>query len=399
MRLVEVDLRSRRHHLGQLATIRQRLFADRLNDETRPVAGRALAAKGFRGIAATVGLTGRDVIIRYSQVPRVPEWRLRNLMKYEVDKASGYLRVDRPQRTTSSPPALYGFIPRTYCAEEVAKRCPHAEEADGDPLDICVFSERHVTRADVVLNARVVGGIQMIDGGEADDKIVAVLENDNVWNDVQDIRDLPGAIVERLLIPDMALAVAETFAVEENKRVLVLLTDMTIGTEDIWIFDLERNLRSRFTFDPALDVFVQRLVQREKIESVLDAEEAQFNRTLDRGLKLFDDAAAKLKEKEAFPAETVVKLWETYGFPTDLTGLLRNLTSTPAGILRLPCGTLSGGSDADICIFDPEMTWQLDEKNMLSNGQNTPFLNWEMKGRVTHTLLAGRIVYTLEEAT
>ena len=84
---------------------------------------------------------------------------------------------------------------------------------------------------------------------------------------------------------------------------------------------------------------------------------------------------------------------------TDITGLLRNLTSTPAGILGLPCGTLSGGSVADICIFDPEMTWQLDEKNMLSNGQNTPFLNWEMKGRVTHTLLAGRIVYTLEEAT
>ncbi len=64
----------------------QRVFGDRLNDETRPVAGRALAARGFKGSPATVGLTGRDVIIRYSQVPPVPEWRLRTLMKFEVEE-------------------------------------------------------------------------------------------------------------------------------------------------------------------------------------------------------------------------------------------------------------------------------------------------------------------------
>jgi inorganic pyrophosphatase len=121
-----------------------------------------------------------------------------DVVKYELDKSSGFLMVDRPQRTTSSPPALYGFIPRTYCAEEVAKRCPDADEADGDPLDICVYSERHITRADIVLRARVVGGIQMIDGGEADDKIVAVLEGDNIWGDVQDIADLPAIKIERL---------------------------------------------------------------------------------------------------------------------------------------------------------------------------------------------------------
>lgn len=121
-----------------------------------------------------------------------------DVVKYELDKASGFLMVDRPQRTTSSPPALYGFIPRTYCAEEVAKRCPHADIADGDPLDICVFSERHITRADIILKARVVGGIQMIDGGEADDKIVAVLDGDNIWGDVQDIADLPDIKTERL---------------------------------------------------------------------------------------------------------------------------------------------------------------------------------------------------------
>ena len=121
-----------------------------------------------------------------------------DVVKYELDKASGFLMVDRPQRTPSSPPALYGFIPRTYCAEEVAKRCPDAKEADGDPLDICVFSERHITRADIVLNARVVGGIQMIDQGEADDKIVAVLAGDNIWGDIHDINDLPAIKTERL---------------------------------------------------------------------------------------------------------------------------------------------------------------------------------------------------------
>ena len=121
-----------------------------------------------------------------------------DLVKYELDKSSGFLVVDRPQRTTSSPPALYGFIPRTYCAEEVAKRCPDAEVADGDPLDICVFSERHITRADILLRARVVGGIQMIDGGEADDKIVAVLDGDNIWGNISDISDLPAIKTERL---------------------------------------------------------------------------------------------------------------------------------------------------------------------------------------------------------
>ncbi|HEY6132245.1 MAG TPA: inorganic pyrophosphatase [Halioglobus sp.] len=121
-----------------------------------------------------------------------------DVVKYELDKVSGFLMVDRPQRTTSSPPALYGFIPRTYCAEEIAKLCPGADVGDGDPLDICVFSERHITRADIILRARVVGGIQMIDGGEADDKIVAVLDGDNIWGDVHDIADLPAIKTERL---------------------------------------------------------------------------------------------------------------------------------------------------------------------------------------------------------
>ena len=119
-------------------------------------------------------------------------------VKYELDKESGFLMVDRPQRTSATPPALYGFIPKTYCAEEVAKRCEGVTLADGDPLDICIYSERLINRADIILNARVVGGIQMIDGGEADDKIIAVLEGDNIWGGVTDIIDLPAIKTERL---------------------------------------------------------------------------------------------------------------------------------------------------------------------------------------------------------
>lgn len=121
-----------------------------------------------------------------------------DLVKYEVDKASGYLRIDRPQRTSSSPPALYGFVPQTYCAERVAALAPGAERGDGDPLDICVLSERPINRAEILVSARVIGGLQMIDGGEADDKIIAVLQGDYVWGSAEDIGDVPAVLVERL---------------------------------------------------------------------------------------------------------------------------------------------------------------------------------------------------------
>ncbi|MGC9335110.1 MAG: inorganic pyrophosphatase [Anaerolineae bacterium] len=121
-----------------------------------------------------------------------------DLIKYEVDKVTGYLRVDRPQQTSSQPPTLYGIIPRTYCGPRVAALCKKAAEGDGDPLDICVVSERPIERAEIVLNARVVGGISTIDGGKADDKIVAVLHNDNFWGGVADISELPARLIERL---------------------------------------------------------------------------------------------------------------------------------------------------------------------------------------------------------
>ncbi len=121
-----------------------------------------------------------------------------DLVKYEIDKLTGYLRVDRPQRTSSQPPTLYGFIPRTYCGARVNELSPESERGDGDPLDICVISERPINRAEVILTARVVGGLQAIDGGEADDKIIAILENDRFWQGATDIADLPDVLVDRL---------------------------------------------------------------------------------------------------------------------------------------------------------------------------------------------------------
>ncbi len=121
-----------------------------------------------------------------------------DLVKYEIDKTTGYMIVDRPNRTSSQPPTLYGFIPKTYCDRRVCELSPKAERGDHDPLDICVVSERPIDRAEVIVSARVVGGIQMIDGGEADDKIVAVLENDMMWSKAQNVSDLPSILVERI---------------------------------------------------------------------------------------------------------------------------------------------------------------------------------------------------------
>ena len=140
---------------------------------------------------------------RSDRIPR--RWSTRNieitpfdLVKYEIDKATGYLRADRLQRTSSQPPTLYGFIPRTYCGDRILALSPGSDRGDADPFDICVITERPISRAEVILQARVVGGLQAIDGGQADDKIIAVLENDRFWQSASDVSDLPGVLVDRL---------------------------------------------------------------------------------------------------------------------------------------------------------------------------------------------------------
>jgi inorganic pyrophosphatase len=80
----------------------------------------------------------------------------------------------------------------------VSRLAPSSRRGDHDPLDICVLSERAIARNEIIVRCRVIGGLQMIDRGEADDKIISVLENDNVWGTARNITDVPAVLVERL---------------------------------------------------------------------------------------------------------------------------------------------------------------------------------------------------------
>lgn len=122
-----------------------------------------------------------------------------DMVKYEVDKTTGYLRIDRSVRSSSQHPTLYGFIPRTYCGNRVGSLMEGAQCGDGDPLDICVITERPISKTEIILNARVVGGLPMLDHGEADDKIIAVIEDDPLWSEIDELKDLPSALIERLM--------------------------------------------------------------------------------------------------------------------------------------------------------------------------------------------------------
>lgn len=123
-------------------------------------------------------------------------------VKYEIDKATGYLKIDRPQKFSNTFPALYGFIPKTYCDVLVAE---HSNKilgrtdivGDRDPIDICVLSERDITQGDILLQAIPIGGFRMIDGGEADDKIIAVLKDDAVYGQWTDILEMPKELLNR----------------------------------------------------------------------------------------------------------------------------------------------------------------------------------------------------------
>jgi len=124
-------------------------------------------------------------------------------VKYEVDKESGYLRLDRPQKYSNVVPALYGFIPQTFSSTMVAEFCNQKTGrkdilGDEDPIDICVLTEKEIAHGDILVRARPIGGFRMIDGKEADDKIVGVLNNDAMYSHYKDITDLPELVIMRL---------------------------------------------------------------------------------------------------------------------------------------------------------------------------------------------------------
>ena len=124
-------------------------------------------------------------------------------VKYEIDKGSGHLKLDRPQKFSNFCPAPYGFVPSTYCGDEVAalgmaKTGRTGVVGDGDPLDICVLTEHTINQGGILLRARPLGGLRLYDGSEADDKIVAALVDDPAYGDFGDISQVPTAILDRL---------------------------------------------------------------------------------------------------------------------------------------------------------------------------------------------------------
>lgn len=124
-------------------------------------------------------------------------------VKYEIDKETGYLCIDRPQKYSNIIPALYGFLPQTISGPRVANlsnmRLSRTDiVGDHDPIDICVLTEKDITHGDIIVKARPIGGFRLIDHGQADDKLIAVLDNDAIYSNYKNIGDVPLPIIERL---------------------------------------------------------------------------------------------------------------------------------------------------------------------------------------------------------
>ena len=134
--------------------------------------------------------------------------------KYELDKHTGLLRLDRVLYTSTHYPANYGFIPRTYAD-------------DGDPLDVLVLCSRPLYPLTLV-QVYPIGVMRMIDGGKLDDKIIAVPFSDPTYRSVHDIDELPAHIFDEILhfftvykqLENKQTAVKELFGHQEAEKII-----------------------------------------------------------------------------------------------------------------------------------------------------------------------------------
>jgi inorganic pyrophosphatase len=157
--------------------------------------GLLFKAHPWHGVS--IGGEWPEVVTTYIEI--VPT----DTVKYEMDKATGILKIDRPLRFSSVCPAPYGLVPQTYCGEKVAqlfnKRSGSAGvSGDGDPLDICVLTEKAISHGDILVRAVPIGGLSMLDRNEVDDKIIAVMKDDVAYSGWRDIQDVPQPVVDRL---------------------------------------------------------------------------------------------------------------------------------------------------------------------------------------------------------
>ncbi len=170
-------------------------MSDSETDSAQRLMSLLFRAHPWHGVS--IGDQAPEVVTAYIEI--VPT----DTVKYEVDKVSGFLKVDRPQRFSNFCPVYYGLVPQTYCGERVAALFgARAKRAgmigDGDPLDICVLTEKTIPHSDILLTALPIGGLSMSDGGEADDKIIAVMKEDAVYGGFTDIADCPLTLIDRL---------------------------------------------------------------------------------------------------------------------------------------------------------------------------------------------------------
>lgn len=165
-----------------------------MSDDQR-LFSRLLRAHPWHGVA--IGAEAPAIVTAYVEI--VPS----DTVKYELDKETGILKVDRPQQFSNVYPTLYGLIPQTYCGERTAAFCMERASrtgivGDADPLDVCVLAEKSITHGDILLPVTPIGGLRMIDGNEADDKIIAVMRGDAIYGHMKDIYECPPALVDRL---------------------------------------------------------------------------------------------------------------------------------------------------------------------------------------------------------
>lgn len=124
-------------------------------------------------------------------------------VKYEVDKKTGFLMVDRPQKFSNIIPCLYGLLPQTYSGEKTAEFARNATGraglfGDGDPVDVCVLTDEPITHGDLLVDCKIIGGFRMLDGGEVDDKIIAVLKDDSTFGKMNDVSECPEAVLNKV---------------------------------------------------------------------------------------------------------------------------------------------------------------------------------------------------------
>jgi inorganic pyrophosphatase len=164
------------------------------SDKLWQLLGLLLKSHPWHGVP--IGENAPEVLTAFVEI--VPS----DTVKYEIDKGTGFLKVDRPQLFSNICPALYGFLPQTYCDDRVAAFCNEKTGknviGDGDPLDICILSEKPITHGNILLQCIPVGGFRMIDGDEADDKIIAVMKGDLVYGNYRSIDDVPPLVIDRL---------------------------------------------------------------------------------------------------------------------------------------------------------------------------------------------------------